>query len=149
MLQYLWNGPYFIYITNRRKAPIAEIVFSANDRCHQENLHSQLKTGVRSLRAPLDTLLSNWAYMVITALAWNLKAWWALLLPAEPGRWAAKRREEQRTVLRMEFKSFVNAFMRMRLPCQIVRTGRRIVYRMLAWNPWQHVFFRWLDRLRC
>ena len=28
--------------------------------------------------APVDTLVSNWAYMVMTALAWNLKAWWAL-----------------------------------------------------------------------
>ena len=33
------------------------------------------------------------------------------------------------------------------IPAQIVRTGRRIVYRLLAWNPWQHVFFRLLDQL--
>ena len=24
---------------------------------------------------------ANWAYMVMTALAWNLKAWFGLLLP--------------------------------------------------------------------
>ena len=30
---------------------------------------------------------------------------------------------------------------------QIIRTGRKIVYRLLAWNPWQHVFFRLLDQL--
>ncbi len=46
----------------------------------------------------------------------------------------------------MEFKTFVNAFIRM--PCQIVRQGRRIVYRLLAWNPWQHVFLRAVDALR-
>ena len=39
-------------------------------------------------------LESNWAYMVMTALAWNLKAWWALLLPEEPGRWQEKHRTE-------------------------------------------------------
>lgn len=138
---------YFIYISNGRKRSAEEVVFKANDRCDQENLNSQLKTGVRSLRAPLDTLLSNWAYMVITALAWNLKSWWALLLPAAPGRWAEKRREEKHTVLRMEFKTFVNAFMR--IPCQIVRTGRQLVYRMMAWNPWQQVFFRLVGHLRC
>ena len=48
-------------------------------------------------------------------------------------------------MLRMEFKTFVNAFVR--IPCQIVRTGRRLVYRVLAWNPWQGVFFRLLDQL--
>ena len=52
-----------------------------------------------------------------------------------------------RTVLTMEFKTFVNAFMQ--LPCQIIRTGRKLVYRLLSWNPWQHIFFRVLDVLRC
>jgi hypothetical protein len=120
-------------------------VLCANDRCDQENLNAQLLGGVRSLKAPLDTLLSNWAYMVMTMLAWNLKAWFALNLPEQPGRWQAKQREEKRRVLRMEFKTFVNAFVRM--PCQIVRTARRLVYRLLAWNPWQGVFFRLLDQL--
>src|SRR5947209_9249568 len=47
------------------------------------NLIAQLHGGVRALRAPLGNLESNWAYMVMTALAWNLKAWWALTLPEE------------------------------------------------------------------
>jgi hypothetical protein len=33
-------------------------------------------------------------------------------------------------------------------PGEIIRTGRQIVYRLLSWNPWQHVFFRLLDQLR-
>jgi hypothetical protein len=33
------------------------------------------------------------------------------------------------------------------VPAQILSTGRRIVYRLLAWNPWQHVFFRLLNQL--
>ena len=52
----------------------AEIVFAANDRCNQENLLAQLKNGVHALTAPVDNLVSNWAYMVMAALAWNLKA---------------------------------------------------------------------------
>ena len=71
----------------------------------------------------MDTLESNGAYMVMTALAWNLKAWWALMLPESPGRWQERHREEKRRVLRMEFKTFVNAFVT--IPCQVVRTGRQ------------------------
>jgi len=138
---------YFFYITNDRHSTASEIVFSANQRCDQENLNAQLKGGVHSLRAPLDSLLSNWAYMVMTSLAWNLKAWWALSLPERPGRWVKKHRQEKRTVLRMEFKTFLNAFMR--IPCQIIRTGRKLVYRLLGWTRWQHVFFRLVDRLQC
>jgi len=143
---------YFFYLTNDRDSSASEIVYSANDRCDQENLLAQLKAGVRSLYAPVDGLVSNWAYMVMTALAWNLKAWWALSLP-EPasnppkaGR-GEQQRDEKRRVLRMEFKTFLNAMMR--LPVQIVNTGRRLVYRILAWNPWLNVFFRLTDRLKC
>lgn len=138
---------YFMYLTNDRHSSAADIVLQANDRCDQENLLAQLKGGVKSLRAPVDTLLSNWAYMLMTSLAWNLKAWWALWLPDKPGRWAEKHREEKRKVLRMEFKTFINAFVR--LPCQIIHTGRKIIYRLLGWNRWQHVFFRLTDHLRC
>ena len=138
---------YFFYISNDRARAAAEIVFSANDRCNQENLHAQLKHGVCALQAPVDSLVSNWAYMVMTALAWNLKAWLALQLPEQPGRWAEQHRQQKQAILTMEFKTFVNAFVR--LPCQIIRTSRRLVYRLLSWNPWQPVFFRLLDVLRC
>jgi hypothetical protein len=141
------NIDYFFYITNDWVSEPDEIVFSANDRCNQENVLAQLSGGVRALRAPLDNLTSNWAYMVMTALAWDLKAWWALLLPEQPGRWQEKHEAEKRWVLGLEFKTFVNAFVR--LPCQIVRTGRRLVYRLLSWNPHLPIFFRLLDRLRC
>jgi hypothetical protein len=134
----------FFYITNDEEKTAEEIVFDANDRCNQENLHAQLKGDVRSLAAPVDSLLSNWAYMVMASLAWSLKAWAALLLP-ESGRWKKQRCEEKRKLLRMEFNTFRAAMMRM--PAQIITAGGRIIYRLLAWNPWQHVFFRLLDQL--
>lgn len=138
---------YFFYLTNDWVSAADEIVFSANDRCNQENLLAQLGGGVRALRAPVDNLTSNWAYMVMTALAWDLKAWWALLVPEAPGRWQEKHRTEKRWLLGLEFKTFVQTFMR--LPCQLVRTGRRLVYRLLAWNPHLPIFFRLVERLRC
>jgi len=138
---------YFFYLTNDRTSSASEIVFLANDRCDQENLHAQLKGAVRALHAPVDNLVSNWAYMVMTSLAWNLKAWWALHLPETASRRGQQQRTEKHCVLRMEFKTFLNAFMR--LPCQIVKTGRRLIYRLLGWNPWLGMFFRLVDRLRC
>jgi hypothetical protein len=138
---------YFFYLTNDEQTAAADIVFAANQRCNQENLNAQLKGGVRALTAPVDNLESNWAYMVMTALAWNLKAWWALWPTASPGRWQERHHQEKETLLRMEFKTFVNAFLR--LPCQILRAGRRLVYRLMSWNPWQPVFFRTFAQLRC
>ncbi len=136
---------YFFYLTNDPETPADELVFLANDRCNQENLIEQLKNGVHALRMPVNTLVSNWAYMVMASLAWTLKAWFALLLPEE-GRWGKPYAAEKQQVLRMEFRTFQQAFIAM--PCQIVRAGRKIVYRLLAWNPWQRVFLRGVEALR-
>jgi hypothetical protein len=138
---------YFFFITNDWEGEASAVVFTANDRCNQENLLSQLHSGVRALKAPSDTLESNWAYMVMTALAWNLKAWWALQLPEPAGRWREERRAEKVWVLGLEFKAFVNAFVR--LPCQVLRTSGKLVYRLLGWNPHLPVFFRVVGALRC
>jgi hypothetical protein len=135
---------YFFYITNDRELSAEEVVFSANDRCDQENLIAQLKSGVHALTTPVDTLVSNWAYMVMASLAWSLKAWSALLVPVS-ARHEARHQAEKRTLLRMEFATYCAAFLQM--PCQIVRGGRRLVYRMLSWNPWQGVFLRLVERL--
>lgn len=137
---------YFFYLTNERSWTPAEVVFEANDRCDQENLLAQLHGGVRALAAPVNTLESNWAWMAMTALAWTLKAWWALLLPESPGRWHQRHRAEKRRVLGMEFKTFVNAFVL--IPCQVIRTARRVVLRLLGWNPHLSILFRLLGRLR-
>ena len=136
---------YFFYISNDTGASMEELVQQGHSRCNQENLIAQLKSGVPALQMPVDNLVSNWAYMVMASLAWTLKAWLALSLP-EDGRWAALHREQKQAVLKMEFKRFLNAFLR--VPCQVVRTGRRVVYRLLAWNPWQPVFLRAVDALR-
>ena len=136
---------YFFYLTNDHETAAAEVVFLANDRCNQENLIDQLEHGVGATRMPVDTLLSNWAYMVMAALAWTLKAWFALRLP-DTGRWARRYTADKAAVLRMEFKAFLHAFMRM--PAQVVRTSRCLVFRLLAWNPWEAVFLRGFDQLR-
>ena len=143
----LFDEPrYFFYITNLTRESPEEIVLLANDRCDQENLIEQLKHGAHAMKMPVDNLISNWAYMVMAALAWSLKAWLALALPETPGPWQERHASQKKQLLRMEFKTFLNAMLR--LPCQILKTGRKIVYRLLSWNPWQGVFLRIAEALR-
>jgi Transposase DDE domain group 1 len=141
---------YFFYITNDRQMSQTQIVFDANQRCQQENLLDQLKNGVHSMRMPVDALESNWAYMVMASLAWSLKSWMALLLPTG-GRWASRRLQEKTDMMRMEFKKFCHYFIH--LPCQIIQTGRRVVYRILGWNQYLPVLLRAFESfcrpLRC
>lgn len=137
---------YFFYITNDWDKPAEEVVFSCNDRCDQENLLAQLAGGVRSLSAPVDNLYSNWAYMVMTSLAWTMKSWAALLLPVSK-RWEAKHTQERQALLKMEFRTFLNSFIS--VPCQIVRQARQVVLRVLSYTPYIPSFFRLCDVLRC
>jgi hypothetical protein len=128
---------YFFYITNQWAWPCAEVVGFANDRGNQENLIEQLKNGVRALRAPSNTLESNWAYMVIAALAWNLKAWLALVQP---------RTGYGARLLAMEFRGFLEEVVL--LPCQVVRAGRCLIYRLLQWTPWVEMLCKVSELLR-
>ena len=126
---------YFFYITNRQDKP-AKIVGLANGRCDQENVIEQVKNGVNAMRMPVVDLVSNWAYMVMAALAWNLKAWYGLLMP---------NRERGTELVKMEFRRFLHAIMLM--PCQIVRTARRVIYRILGYNSWLADFFATFERI--
>jgi len=58
----------------------------------------------------------------------------------EAGRWKDRRHSEKFKLLKMEFRTFVNTIIR--IPCQILTTGRRTVYRLLAWNDSQPIFWR-------
>ena len=136
---------HFFYITNIKWKSLDRIVVLANGRCDQENLIGQLKGGAKALGMPVDNLYSNWAYMVMAALAWTLKAWFGLLLP-EGHRWKRRWAQDKHAVVRMGFRTFLNAFML--IPCQLVRTGRRLVFRVLAWNEWLPVFFRAAETLQ-
>ena len=128
---------YFFYITNDAEMSAAEIVFFANDRCDQENVIEQLKNGVNALRMPTEDLLSNWSYMVIAALAWNLKSWYGLMVPDLSAGQA---------IVRMEFKRFLHNFIL--IPCQILKTGRRLVFRVLTYTKHLRTFFETFEVLK-
>lgn len=128
---------YFFYLTNRRSDTAEKIVGMANGRCDQENVIEQVKNGVNAMRMPVNDLVSNWAYMVMTSLAWNLKAWFGLLLPD---------RERGLELMRMEFRRFLHCIVL--LPAQIVRAGRKIIYRILSYNGWVKDLFAGWEHLR-
>lgn len=115
---------YFFYITTRTDLTAAEVVACANERCDQENVIEQLKNGVGALRLPLHDLVSNWAYMVIATLAWNLKSWFAMMM---------HRRSDRREYIAMEFRRFINSIIL--IPAQVSRRARSITIRLLGYQP--------------
>jgi len=131
---------YFFYITNDTKMSARQVVRFINGRCDHENDIEQLKNGIHAMRMPSGGLYSNGAYMVMAALAWNLKAWYGILMPD-------KKIGGQ--VLRMEFPRFLNGFMA--LPTQVLKQARQIKLRLLAWTAYVESFlemFAWIRSKR-
>jgi hypothetical protein len=126
----LKNIKYFFYITNHTEYGAEQTVALANERCEQENVIEQLKNGVNAMRMPVDDLISNSAYIVKSALAWNLKSWYGLLMP---------NRQRRLELVMKEFRRFLHAIVL--LPAQIVRSGRKIIYRIMGYNSWLKDFF--------
>jgi len=131
--QLLFNDPrYFFYVTNEPSSTCSarQVVFHSNDRCNQENCISQLH-GYGALAAPLDCLRSNWAYMVISTLAWTLKCWCGLVIqPSSDNHDKCEESAVKQKILRMEFQTFLQTIIQ--VPAQIVRTSRRLIYRLLS-----------------
>mgnify|MGYP000103073501 FL=1 len=115
---------YFFYITTRTDLSAAEVVACANERCDQENVIEQLKNGVNALRLPVYDLISNWAYMVMAALAWNIKSWFAMMM---------HHQSDRRLYVNMEFRRFIHSIIM--IPCRVVRRARSIVIRLIGYQP--------------
>lgn len=130
---------YFFYVTNVSPSVLSArgVIMQANARCDQENVIEQLKNGVRAMRMPSDSLLSNWAYLVCASLAWNLKAWLSVCLP---------RTKASLELRRMEFRRFLNSLML--IPCQVVKSARRVWLRILTYSPWVRVLLDGMEWAR-
>jgi Transposase DDE domain group 1 len=131
---------YFFYITTYTDKTPAEIVALANDRCDQENVIGQLKSGIAALRVPLYDLVSNWVYMLIAAQAWNIKAWFAMMM---------HRKTDRHDYIRMEFRRFFHSVIL--IPAMITRRARGITVRLVGYTPaLDRLFSAWttIERLR-
>ena len=136
------DSPYFFYITNitQTVASPPAVVGESNQRCDQENILAQLK-GMGALSAPLGDLTSNWAYMVMATLAWNLKSWLGLSITEScPPSAKEKRRADKRRIVRMDFATFHQTLLD--VPAQILTCGRQLIYRLLTWTPSLESLFR-------
>lgn len=130
---------YFFYVTNipAKKLSAKMTILESNARCNQENLIAQLKNGVRATQMPSGSFMANWAYMVIGSLAWNLKIWLSLALPACG---------ETRELLRMEYHRFVSEVVT--FSTQIVKTGRQLVNRVQELTKWSRFVLEGSDWFR-
>ena len=80
----------------------------------------------------------------MATLVWNLKCWLALSLKEiGPPKQKAKRRAEKHRLIRMDFCTFRQALIL--IPTQIIRTARRLIYRLLAWSESLGTLFRLND----
>jgi hypothetical protein len=131
---------YFFYITTRDDLSTEEVIRCANQRCDQENVIEQLKNGVNALRVPLYDLVSNWAYMVMAALAWNIKSWFAMMMHLK---------HDRQQYIAMEFRRFLHSIIL--IPCRVVRRARSITIRLIGYQPTLDRLFsvwRTIERIR-
>jgi hypothetical protein len=130
---------FFFYITNIEHMTPEEIIRFINGRCNHENKIQQLKDkdGVHALKMPAAEFTANWAYMVIGALAWNMKSWVGLFM---------KSKSKSEEVISMEMKRFQNYLIN--IPCQIITSGRYITYRFLNYTSWLDEMFRAFSSLK-
>ena len=131
---------YFFYITTRDDLSADQVVRCANQRCDQENVIEELKNGVNALRVPLYDLVSNWAYMVIATLAWNIKSWFAMMMHLQ---------HDRERYISMEFRRFLHSIIL--IPCRVVRRARSVVIRLIGYQPTlDRLFSAWqtIERIR-
>ena len=115
---------YFFYVTTRTDLTAAQVVELANERCDQENILGQLKSGINALRVPLYDLVSNWAYMVTATLAWNIKSWFAMMM---------HRKADRREHIRMELRRFLETIIL--IPAAVMHRARAITVRLIGYTP--------------
>src|SRR2546429_3682071 len=115
---------YFFYVTTRTDLTAQQVVELANERCDQENIIGQLKSGINALRVPLYDLVSNWAYMVTATLAWNIKSWLALMM---------HRKADRHEHIRIAFHRFLESLIL--IPPMGIRPALTATPRLLGDTP--------------
>ena len=146
---------YFFYITNDPNLNPLEIIKNSNDRCNQENTIGDVKKGVNSFYLPMNTFESNWVWMVCTTLAWSVKAWYALFLNIQEKKtvsdnkiifWPEKSKKATTSelILKMEFKKFLNNFIRLR--SKMLISVKKVYYQIVDYNEYLFSFVSLFSR---
>lgn len=116
---------YFQYITTLEDEKSEELLDLIRKRFNHENKIEQLANGVHAFKMPAKEFDANWAYMVIAAMAWNMKCWLGLLMKEI-------NTELSKKLIAVEFKRFQNWIIN--IPCQIIKAGRYVVYKIMSYS---------------
>jgi hypothetical protein len=130
--QVLFQGyRYYFMLTNIRRGSAERILRFGYKRCDIENDIEQMENGLEAMKMPTGELLANGAFLMMGQLAWNLKAWSALLiLPKETRVW--------------EWKRFRYALIY--IGAKVIRHGRRIVAKISQSHRYAEEIFRAMNR---
>ena len=124
---------YWALVTNDPERSADELESWHRAKANVENRIKEVKLGLGLDNLPSQRFHANWAYLLITLLAYNLLAWLKLLaLPADERGSYAKR-------LRFRFIAVAGS---------VGRSGRRLVLRLQAGYPLFADFLRALKRIR-
>jgi DDE family transposase len=124
---------YYVLVTNDQERSPDELERWHRGKANVENRIKEAKLGFGFDNLPCRSFHANWAYLLVTLLAYNLLCWLKLLaLPA---------REHQSYAKRLRFR-FIN------IAATVGRSGRRLILRLAGGYPLLRDFVEALQRIR-
>jgi hypothetical protein len=124
---------YWALVTNDGERSADELECWHRAKANLENQIKEAKLGLGLDNLPCRSFHANWAYLLVTLLAFNLLAWLKLL--------ALPERERNSYVKRLRFRFIAVA-------ATVGRSGRQLVLRLSAGYPLLHDFVATLERIR-
>ncbi len=124
---------YWVLVTNDGERSPDELECWHRAKANLENRIKEAKLGLGLDNLPCNSFHANWAYLLVTLLAYNLLAWLKLLALPE------RERASQAKRLRFRFIAVAGT---------VGRSGRRLVLRLSAGYPLLNDFLATLQRIR-
>ena len=124
---------YWVLVTNDGERSADELERWHRAKANLENQIKEAKLGLGLDNLPCQSFHANWAYLLVTLLAFNLLAWLKLLALPERERTSYAKR------LRFRFITVAGT---------VGRSGRRLVLRLSAGYPLLNDFITTLQRIR-
>lgn len=124
---------YWALVTNDNERSADELECWHRGKANLENQIKEAKLGLGLDNLPCKSFHANWAYLLVTLLAFNLLAWLKLLALPEGERTSYAKR------LRFRFIA---------IAATVGRSGRRLVLRLSAGYPLLNDFIETLQRIR-
>lgn len=124
---------YWVIVTNDSERSADELECWHRAKANLENRIKEAKLGLGLDNLPCKSFHANWAYLLVTLLAFNLLAWLKLLALPEGERTSYAKR------LRFRFIA---------VAATVGRSGRRLVLRLSAGYPLLADFIETLQRIR-